>query len=116
MKTLSFISLILISLMSFSVAPVRSVSANTTIGTSDNDGFVINTGAAVTFTLGTVASGFSCTVVNQGTGNVTLSSAVRVSSGQTITVIRNSPSEINPDILGNSLRLVFDGTTWRGIN
>jgi hypothetical protein len=113
MKILSIISFVLISLMSFTVAPVRTVSANTTIGTSDNDGFVINTGAAVTFTLGTVSSGFTCTIVNQGTGNVTLSSAVTVASGQTITIIPKTASGIEPGIVGNSIRLIYDGTTWR---
>jgi hypothetical protein len=113
MKTLSFISFILISLMSFSAAPVRSVSANTTIVTGDDNGFVINTGGTVTFTLGTVSSGFTTTIVNQGTGNITLSSAVTVASGQTITVIPKSASGIEPGILGNSIRLIYDGT-WRG--
>lgn len=114
MKTLLIISLILISLSSFTVAPVRTVSANTTIITSDNEGFVINTGAAVTFTLGTVSNGFTCTIVNQGTGNITLSSAVTVANGQTITIIPKTASGIEPGIVGNSIRLVFDGTIWRG--
>lgn len=115
MKFLSIFSLIIISLMSFSAAPVRTVSANTTIVSGDDGGFVINTGAAVTFTLGTVSSGFTCTVVNQGTGNITISSDVTVANGQTITIIPKSASGIEPGILGNSIRLIYDGT-WRGTN
>ena len=116
MKFLSIFSLIIISLMSFSAVPVRSVSANTTIVTGDDNGFVINTGGAVTFTLGTVSSGFTCTVINQGTGNITLSSGVTVANGQTITIIPKSASGIEPGIIGNSIRLIFEGTTWRGTN
>lgn len=114
MNFFAIISLIIISLMSFSAAPVRSVSANTTISSTDDNGFVINTGAAVTFTLGSVSSGFTCTVVNQGTGNITLSSGVTVANSQTITIIPKSASGIEPGILGNSLRLIYDGSTWRG--
>ena len=114
MKHFSILLVLLISLMSLSAVPVRTVSASTTIGTSDDNGFVTNTGAAVTFTLGTVSNGFSCTVANHGTGNVTFSGAITVANGQTITVLPKSASSIEPNIIGNSITLFYDGTTWRG--
>lgn len=113
---LSVFFVLLISLSSFSAAPVRSVSANTTISSTDDGGFIINTGAAVTFTLSSVSTGFTCTIINQGTGNITLSSSVTVANSRTITIIPKSATSIEPGILGNSLRLIYDGSTWRGTN
>ena len=114
MKKLLFLPLLLILLMSFHAVPVRTVSASTTIGTGDDTGFVTNTGAAVTFTLGSVSSGFSCTVANHGTGIITFSGGITVANGQTITVLPKAASGIEPGIVGNSIRLFYDGTTWRG--
>lgn len=105
---------ILISLSSFFPVPVRTVTANTTITSTDDNGFVINTGAAVTFTLGSVSAGFSCKIINQGTGSITLSTPVTVGNSQTITIIPKSASGLEPGIKGNTLEIVFDGTSWRG--
>ena len=114
MKSLSILFLMLISLMSITSVPIRTVSASTTIGSGDDTGFVTNTGGSVTFTLGTVSSGFSCTVVNHGTGIITFSGSVTVANGTTITTLSKSASEILPNQIGNSINLFYDGTTWRG--
>lgn len=114
MKRLSFLFVIHISLMSFTSVPIRTVSASTTIVSGDDTGFVYNTGGAVTFTLGTVSSGFSCTISNYGTGAITFSSGITVANGQTITILPKSASGIEPGIIGNSITLTYDGTTWRG--
>lgn len=113
MKILKFIPFIL--LMSFFTVPVRSVSTATTIVTGDNSGFVVNTGGAVTFTLGTVSTGFTTTVVNNGTGVITFSSPITVANGQTITELSYSASAIMPGIKGNSIQIFYDGTIWRGV-
>lgn len=111
----NLILLTFILLMGFTVAPVRGVSSSTTIVTGDDSGFVVNTGGAVTFTLGTVSAGFTTTVVNNGTGLITFSSAVTVANGQTITELSNSAGAIMPGTKGNSIRLFYDGTLWRGV-
>lgn len=92
---------------------IRTVSSNTTITSTDNDGIVMNTGGAVTFTLGSVSSGFSCSVVNNGTGNITFSSGITVANGQTITVLTKSATEISPGLIGNKIRIFYNGSTWR---
>lgn len=113
MKILILLTFIL--LMSFVTVPVRSVSSATTIVTGDDSGFVVNTGGAVTFTLGTVSAGFTTTIVNNGTGVITFSSAVTVGNGQTITQLSNSAGAIMPGTKGNSIRIFYDGTLWRGV-
>lgn len=113
MKTL--FALLLITFFSFIAVPVRTVSASTTIVSGDDTGFVTNTGGAVTFTLGTVSSGFSCTVSNHGTGIITFSAPITVANSTTITTLSKSATEITPNQIGNKIRLYYDGTTWRGI-
>jgi len=111
-KSFLFLTL-LISLMSFLTIPVRNVSASTTITSADDGGVVTNTGGAVTFTLGTVSSGFSCTINNQGTGDITLSTAVTVHNGKTVTTIGRHSTEITSNGVGNKLRIYYDGTSFR---
>jgi hypothetical protein len=94
--------------------PVRNVSSSTTITSSDDGGIVVNTGGSATFTLGSVSSGFSCVVSNHGTGIVTFSGSITVANGKTITTLTNNRTEFNPNGLGNSIQLWYDGTTWRG--
>jgi hypothetical protein len=109
---------VLVGLMVFLcgfVVNTRTVTGtSTTIATADNDFVILHTGAAATYTLGTVSDGFSCRVVNHGTGNITFSGAVTVANGQTITVLGRSASEMLPGVNGNSITLVRIGGVWRG--
>lgn len=114
MKKISFLFVSLISLMSITFVPVRTVSANTTITTADDEGFVTNTGGAITITLGTVTSGFKCTVANHGTATLIFSSGITVANGTTITALSKNSSEISPNQIGNTIEIWYDGTTWRG--
>ncbi len=113
-KTIIFLAILFVFASAFTLVPVRTSSGATTITTSDNDGVVIHTGAASTYTLGTVSSGFSCTIINHGTGAITLSGAVTVANGRTTTTIPASRGEITPSNISNSLVLIYDGTNWRG--
>lgn len=106
--------LFLIGSMSFNFVPVRTVSASTTIVSGDDTGYVVNTGGAVTFTFGTVSAGFTCTISNHGTGNVTFSGPVTVANGTTITVLPKGATEFLPNVKGNSINLLYDGSVWRG--
>ena len=113
MKNLLVI-IVAICLSSF-IIPTRVISTSTTITTSDDNGVVINTGGAVTYTLGTVSSGFTCTIVNQGTGSITFSTGIKTDNNNTITVLDKSSSSMSAGVVGNSVRLLFDGTIWRKI-
>ena len=113
MKNL-FVLLALVFLCCTSV-PFRNVTANTSITTADDGGIITNTGGAITVSFGTVSSGFTCTVNNFGTGVLTFGSAVTVGNGQTITLLPKYSTEFNPGIHnGNSIRLFYDGSVWRG--
>lgn len=82
----------------------REASAATTIVADDD--VVVHTGAAVTYTLPTpalAAVGKVFTVVNQGTGVVTLSQAVRTATATTITTVA----------IGSSLTFISSGTQYR---
>jgi len=97
--------------------PTRTVSTTSTTIASGDDGYVIiHTGANATYTLGTVSSGFTCNIVNHGTGNITFSGNIRTANAQNITVLTYYSSEINPGVVGNSIRLLYDGSVWRSIN
>lgn len=96
--------------------PTRTVSTTTATISSSDDGYVvIHTGAAASYTLGTVSSGFKVTIVNHGTGNITFSTTVKTTNTQTITVLSNYSSQMMPGVVGNSIDLLFDGTSWRSI-
>lgn len=104
------------ALCSFAV-PTRTVSTTTaTIASSDDNFVIVHTGAAATYTLGTVSAGFSCTVLNHGTGNITFSTNIRTTNTQTVTVLTNYSSQMMPGTIGNSIRLLYDGAVWRSIN
>lgn len=106
--------LLLLIFCSFTLASVRSVTGNTSIVTADDNNIVVATGSNATFTLSSVSSGFSVTIINHGTGTITFSGAIYVGGGKTITTLGNYPAEMLPGWQGNTIRLVYDGTTWRG--
>lgn len=111
-----FVLFVFFLFSSFTI-PTRTVSTTTaTIVTGDDGYVIIHTGAAATYMLGTVSSGFSCTVVNHGTGSITFSSNIKTTNTQTITVLTNYSSQMMPGIISNSLRLLYDGSSWRSIN
>jgi len=104
-------------LLSAFTVPTRTVSTTTaTIATGDDGYVIIHTGAAATYTLGSVSSGFTCTVVNHGTGSITFSTNIRTTNTQNITVLTNYSSQMMPGTIGNSIRLLYDGSVWRSIN
>jgi hypothetical protein len=115
MKKLCLLFIFLV-LCSFAV-PTRTVSTTTaTIATADDNFVIIHTGAAATYTLGIVSAGFSCTVVNHGTGSITFSTNIRTTNTQNITVLTNYSSQMMPGTIGNSIQLLYDGAVWRSIN
>jgi hypothetical protein len=108
--------LFLIVFLSGFVVNTRTVTGtSTTIATGDNDFVILHTGAAATYTLGTVSDGFSCRVVNHGTGNITFSGAVSTASGQTINILPFSAGEIVPGQIGNQITLCRISGVWRSI-
>ena len=91
-------------------------TGNFTITNSHDGQTIVNTGGACTYTLSATTTNFVVNVVNKGTGNITLSTAVRVAANRTTTTISPNPSEILPDQIGNKLKLHRDaGGTWRAI-
>lgn len=113
MKKITSLIALFLFFVSFTVIPARTVSASTTITSADNDGVVTNTGGAVTFAFGTVASGFSCTINNHGTGNVTFGSDIFVQNGKSINTLGWSSTEITPNGISNRIRIYYDGTVFR---
>ncbi|MEO7992568.1 MAG: hypothetical protein ABI663_23655, partial [Chryseolinea sp.] len=75
------------------------------------DHVVINTGAAATWTMPAASGcpGRSYRLVNQGTGNITLSRTVRTDNTTTSTTLVFAAGT-------NSYQIVSDGTEWRKIN
>ncbi len=75
------------------------------------DHVVINTGTAATWTMPAASGcpGRIYKLVNQGTGNITLSRTVRTDSGTTSTTLVFAPGASTYDIIS-------DGTEWRKIN
>jgi hypothetical protein len=115
MKTLSIILILLIPTFGFKAPVTRTVSSSTVIMLTDDLGTIVNTGGNVTFTLSAgLLSGFSCTIYNHGTGNIVFSLPITVANGQTITILPKSASGIEPGIIGNSIRISYDGSVWRG--
>jgi len=108
------LTLILSLLIFSSFASVRSVTGNTSIVTADDNDIVIATGSNATFTLSSVSSDFTVTVINHGTGTITFSQNVYVGGGKTINTLGNYPAEMLPGWVGNTIRLVYDGSIWRG--
>jgi type IV secretory pathway TrbL component len=106
--------ILLLFFCSFTVATIRTVSGSTSIVTADDNNIVVATGGNATFTLSAVSAGFSTTIINHGTGTVTFSTAVSVGGGKTITTLGNYPAEMRPGWVGNTIRICYDGTTWRG--
>lgn len=90
----------------------RVVSASTTITNSDQ--IVRNTGGAVTFTLPTApVTGQEYTIINTGTGNITLSAGVLVYNNTAINIIPPYNSQILPGWNGgNRINIYFNGTQW----
>lgn len=105
--------LLLLILCSFTAATIRTVSGSTSITTADDNNIIVATGGNATYTLGTVSSGFTTTVINHGTGVITFSAAITVGGGKTITTLTKYPAEMQPGWIGNTIHLAFDGTTWR---
>ncbi|CAN1553093.1 hypothetical protein MCERE19_02251 [Spirosomataceae bacterium] len=113
MKT---VLLILILCLGFVAIPNRTVSGtSTTIVTGDDNAVIIHTGAAATYTLGTVSDGFSCKIANHGTGNITFSAGITTANGQTITILPQSNGEIVPGQIGNQINIARIGGVWRSI-
>jgi hypothetical protein len=122
MKKLSlFITLALLGIsMTFNLKHTTETivvnTGNFTITNSHDNQTIINTGGACTYTLSATTTNFVCNVLNNGTGNITLSTAVRVASDTTTTIISPNASEILPNQIGNKLKLHRDsGGIWRAI-
>lgn len=98
-----------------STIPFRVVTGNTTIATADNDHVIVHTGAAATYTLGSVSDGFSVKIANHGTGSITFSAAITTASGQSITVLTNSSGLLEPGIVGNTITIARISGVWRSI-
>lgn len=110
------ILVLLIGLLSAFTILNRSVTGSTTtIASGDDNYLIVHTGPAATYTLGTVSDGFSCTVVNHGTGNITFSAGITTANGQTITVLPASNGEIVPGQIGNKITIAYIGGVWRSI-
>jgi len=93
---------------SIAVAYRSGTGAYTILST---DHVVINTGAAATWTMpnANTCPGRIYRLVNQGTGDITLSRTVRTASGTTSTTLVFAAGTNNYEILS-------DGTEWRKIN
>jgi hypothetical protein len=114
MKKLTLI--LSIFLLSTIVIPYRTVTGtSTTIAPGDDNFVIIHTGGSATYTLGTVADGFSCTIVNHGTGNIILTQSITTANGQTVTVVNRSNGEIIPGQIGNKIRISRINGVWRSI-
>lgn len=116
MKKLLF--LICILFFGFSSILNRTVTGtSTTISSSDDNYLIVHTGAAATYTLGTVSNGFSCKVVNHGTGNITftVTGGITTANGQAITILPFSNGEIYPGQIGNQITIAYIGGVWRSI-
>lgn len=114
--TWRFTALMIVLLMSAVAINNRVVSGTSTTVASGDDGYVIvHTGAAATYTLDGVSDGFSCKIVNHGTGSITFSGAITTASGQTITVLRMSNGEITPGQIGNQITIAKIAGVWRSI-
>lgn len=110
------ILVLLVGLFSAFTILNRSVSTSTaTIASGDDNYLIVHTGPAATYTLGTVSDGFSCTVVNHGTGAITFSAAITTANGQTITVLPRSNGEIVQGQIGNKITLARISGVWRSI-
>ena len=102
--------------MAMSVMLNRTVTGtSTTVASGDDNYVIVHTGAAATYTLGTVSDGFSCRIVNHGTGAVTFSAGITTANGQTITVLPKSNGEIVPGQIGNQITLAKIDGVWRSI-
>ena len=75
------------------------------------DYVVLNTGAAATWTIpvATTCSGRVYRLLNQGTGNITLTQTVRTTSAATVTTLGNG-------VAANFFEILSDGVEWRRIN
>ena len=116
-KTISFF-LLIFSVFCLSAAVIlnRTVTgSSTTISSTDDNYVILHTGPAATYTLGTVSDGFSCTVANHGTGDITFSAPITTADGQTITVLPFSSGSFTPGQSGNVITLIKIGGDWRSI-
>ncbi|MGR3809619.1 hypothetical protein [Jiulongibacter sp. NS-SX5] len=77
---------------------------------------VVSSGAAKTITLPSSSTGRVITIVNHGTGDVTLSPAVRVQNGKTSALLSPSVGEYLSGISSNKITVVYDGSEWRLID
>ena len=102
-------------LVSFTTINTRTVTGTTaTIVTADDGYIILHTGAAATYTLGTVSDGFSCKIVNHGTGEITFSTAIFTgSTGHSTTKLSNYFTILEPDKIGNSIQITKIGGDWR---
>jgi hypothetical protein len=114
MKKLAFLLCVLF--LSFTSILNRTVTGtSTTIVTGDDNYLIVHTGAEATYTLGTVSDGFSCKIVNHGTGGITFSGGITTANGQTITILPKSNGEIAPGQIGNQITIAYIGGVWRSI-
>ncbi len=110
--------ILILSVIFFSFITIlnRTVTGtSTTIASGDDNYLIVHTGASATYTLGTVSDGFSCKIVNHGTGIITFSSGITTADGQTITILPFSNGEIVPGQIGNQITIAKIGGVWRSI-
>jgi len=102
-----------------SAPPTETIVVNTgnfTITNAHDNQTIVNTGGACTYTLSATTTNFVCNIVNQGTGNITLSTAVTVRTGVTVNTVGFSISEMFPNRIGNRLKIHRDASgVWRSI-
>jgi hypothetical protein len=116
MKKVIFSILSFFYSVAFTSLSTRTVTTSSASITSADDAYVIlHTGPAASYTLGTVSDGFSCKIVNHGTGDITLSAGVTTGNGQTITVLTNSSGLFTPGQIGNTITIARIGGVWRSI-
>lgn len=123
MKKLNFILLVSVMALMASTGSatgqtiwsVQTVTASATVNSTARL-VIVSSGGAKTITLPTSSSGRVITIVNHGTGDVTLSPAVRVQNGKTSALLPWSVSEFLSGMSSNKITMVYDGTEWRLID
>lgn len=94
---------------------VQTVTASATMSSTARL-VIVSGGGAKTLTFPSASAGHVKTIVNHGTGDVTLSPAVRVQNGKTSALLPWSVSEFLSGISSNKITVVYDGTEWRLID
>lgn len=92
---------------------IQTVTSNATVSATAD--VVVCTGSAsITLTMpSSPATGRKLTIVNHTNQDVTLSTAVRVTSSKTRSLVSPYVSEFLSGISSNKITIIYDGTEWR---